>query len=197
MAPINFSSVVLEKLASPGVLIVTSILVSLAYLAYERLLSPLAGVPGPFSSSLSRWWMVRHSLAGDMHRTMIELHQKHGDYVRTGPNELSVADLTAVKKIYGAGSQFRKSDWYSVFQGARKFDIFPERDEKVHSAQRRLVARVYAMDTLRDLEPYVNNATSVFMQRMETLHEQTIDMGSWLQLYAFGMNYPQGTQVER
>lgn len=36
-----------------------------------------------------------------MHRTMIALHQKHGKLVRTGPNEVSVSDIAAIKKIYG------------------------------------------------------------------------------------------------
>ncbi len=38
-----------------------------------------------------------------MHRTMIDLHKKHGKLIRTGPNELSVADLAAIKRIYGKG----------------------------------------------------------------------------------------------
>ena len=42
--------------------------------------------------------MVKHSWQGDMHRTMIEVHKKHGKLVRTGPNEVSVADLSAIKK---------------------------------------------------------------------------------------------------
>jgi hypothetical protein len=49
-----------------------------------------------------------------MHRTMITLHAKHGKLVRTGPGKVSVSDLTAIKKIYSAGTNFRKSDWYSV-----------------------------------------------------------------------------------
>lgn len=36
-----------------------------------------------------------------MHRTMISLHKKHGKLVRTGPNEVSISDLTAIRKIYG------------------------------------------------------------------------------------------------
>ena len=57
--------------------------------------------------------MIMHSRQGDMHRTMINLHEKYGKLVRTGPNEVSVSDLSAIKLIYGAGTKFRKSDWYS------------------------------------------------------------------------------------
>ena len=37
-----------------------------------------------------------------MHRTMIELHKRQGKLIRTGPNEISVSDLSAIQKIYGA-----------------------------------------------------------------------------------------------
>lgn len=73
----------------------------LVYVVSFRFLSPLARLPGPFNASLSRIWLLWHSWKGDMHRTMIDLHRKHGKLVRTGPNEVSVSDLTAIKTIYG------------------------------------------------------------------------------------------------
>ncbi|KAF2764917.1 cytochrome P450 family protein [Teratosphaeria nubilosa] len=116
---------------------------------------------------------------------MIALHEKHGPLVRTGPNEVSVSDLTAIKQIYGARTRFLKSDWYSVWQGHRKFDLFAERDEKIHGEQRRLVSRAYSMDSMRDLEPYVDDAIHVFLTRMQEMQNQIIDMDKWVQLFAF------------
>ena len=100
-------------------------LVHLCVLSYfHAFAGPLGPLPGPFEARFSRLWMIKHSWRGDMHRTMIELHKRHGKLVRTGPNEVSVADLSAIKKIYAAGTKFRKSRWYEVFQGHRKFDLF-------------------------------------------------------------------------
>lgn len=120
-----------------------------------------------------------------MHRTMINLHKRHGKLVRTGPNEVSVSDLSAIKSIYGAGTKFRKSDWYSVWQGHRKFDLFAERDERVHGPQRRLVSRMYSMDALKDLEVYVDDAVQQFMDKMKARVGQDINMGLFVQLFAF------------
>lgn len=120
-----------------------------------------------------------------MNRVMIKLHEKYGDLVRTGPNEVSVASLPAIKQIYGAGSKFRKSDWYSVWQGHRRFDLFAERDEGIHGKQRRLVSNAYSMTSLKDLEDYVNDAVTVFMQQMKERQGKPIDMGKWTQLFAF------------
>ncbi len=147
---------------------------------------PLGKIPGPLSARLSRAWMVKHSWQGNMHRTMIDLHKKHGKLVRTGPNEVSVSDLSAIKQIYGVGTKFRKSDWYSVWQGHRKFDLFAERDEGIHGRQRRLVSRIYSMESLKDLEMYVNDAVSHLMTKMLERKGQSIDMGLFVQLFAFG-----------
>ncbi len=169
------------------------VVLPLAYVVYQRRFSPFAGIPGPFLASLSRLWMTKHSWDGDMNRTMIDLHREIGTLVRTGPREVSVSDLTAIKQIYGAGSKFRKSDWYSVWQGHRKFDLFGERDEKIHGEQRRLVSRAYAMDSLKDLEEYVDHAVTIFLDNMSERQGQVIDMGNWVQLFAFGTRCPQLT----
>jgi len=168
--------------------IVPALLVAsvVGYIIYQRFLHPLASIPGPFPASLTRLWITKHAWDGDMHRTMIDLHGRLGSLVRTGPNEVSVSDLSAVKQIYGAGTRFRKSDWYSVWQGHRKFDLFAERDERIHGEQRRLVSRAYSMESLRDLEQYVDNAVNVFLGHMSERQGRVIDMGNWVQLFAFG-----------
>lgn len=72
-----------------------------------------------------------------------------------------------------------------MWQGRRKFDLFPERDEAVHGAQRRLVARPYSMDALKDLEPFLDDALKVFFKRMDDMQGQNVDLGEWIQLFAF------------
>lgn len=201
------SSLILPSTLTPTILIAITLLLTttLLYTLYLILLHPLSRLPGPFFASFSRAWMVHHSLRGDMNTTMIALHAQHdptSPLIRTGPNEVSVSDTTAIKTIYGAGTKFRKSDWYSVWQGHRIFDLFAERNEKVHGEQRKLISRAYAMSTLKQLEPFVNDAVEVFMREMgkrasgsssstendtggENQRNTIIDMGYWVQLFAF------------
>jgi len=164
--------------------------VLLAYVVYQTTFHPLAKVPGPFWAKLSRLWMVRRSRDGDMHRRMIALHERLGPLVRTGPNEVSVSDPNAIKQIYGAGSRYRKSDWYSVWQGHRKFDLFPERNQRLHGQQKKLVSRPYAMESLKDLEPYVDKTLKGFLSELDQKVGQVIDMGNYVQLFAFGKHRP-------
>lgn len=73
-----------------------------------------------------------------------------------------------------------------VWQGHRKFDLFAERDEGLHRSQRRLVSRIYSMDSLKDLEKYVDDAVKHFISKMEPMVGKSVDMGLFVQLFAFG-----------
>lgn len=163
-----------------------------SYVIYQRFLSPLSNIPGPFWASLTRLWLARKVCQNDWHKQDVALHKKYGPIVRIGPDEVSVTDLVALKQIYGSGSGFRKSDFYSVWQGTRKFDLFGGRDEKIHGQHRKLVSRAYSMETFKDLEVYVDKSIGVFDRKMEEYKDGKIDMAKWMQLFAFGMwlTYP-------
>ncbi|KAF2120620.1 cytochrome P450 [Lophiotrema nucula] len=152
---------------------------------YQRFFHPLASVPGPFLASLTNFWIVHISQRGDMIAVFRALHAKHGPVVRVAPNEVSVADLAAFRNIYSVSSKFRKSDWYSVWQGHRKFDIFAGRDIKVHAQQRRLTARAFSLESLKELEPYIDNMIETFCRKMKGMAGEKVDMAYWLQLFAF------------
>jgi hypothetical protein len=100
-------------------------------------------------------------------------------------------DSPLLTKSGGAGSKFRKAEWYSILQGGRKFDLFGEQDIALHASQRRLVSRIYAMETLKDLEPYVEATVARFIAKIQGMLLENsvldIDIGKWLQLFAFGM----------
>jgi cytochrome P450 len=120
-----------------------------------------------------------------MHIVMRQLHGQYGRLVRTAPNEISVADISAIKEIYGPGSKFVKAPWYSVWKGTQKVDLFAEREIGVHATLRRNVSRMYAMSSVTSLEPWVDNAIGCFMDQMRSRVGQPIDFGVWLQLLAF------------
>ncbi|KIM92616.1 hypothetical protein OIDMADRAFT_46617 [Oidiodendron maius Zn] len=155
------------------------------YILFILYLSPLSGIPGPFSASFSKWWLIRHALQGDPHREILRIHKRYGKIVRVGPNEVSVNDAAAFRTIYGAGSKFRKGDFYGVWQGSRKFDLFAERSQKIHASHRKLVSGIYSLNSLKSMEPYVDETISVLLGKMRGILGQSLDMGLWFQLFAF------------
>ena len=63
---------------------------------------PYARYPGPIPAKLSMWWMVAISTPGKGHEIVEKLHDKYGDVVRTGPNEISIRDASMIQDIMGA-----------------------------------------------------------------------------------------------
>jgi hypothetical protein len=45
------------------------------------------------------------------------------------------------------------------------------------------------MTSLRELEPYINNALAVLVSRLFEVDTRRIDMAKWVQLFAFGIAF--------
>lgn len=64
--------------------------------------------PGPFLASFTNWWRFFSVAGGQAQFTWRQLHEKHGDIVRLGPNALSFGNPAAVKAIYGLSNRLNK-----------------------------------------------------------------------------------------
>ncbi|KAI0432393.1 cytochrome P450 family protein [Xylaria sp. FL1042] len=158
-----------------------------SYIIYQCIFSPLASFPGPLAAKLTKTWRAYGMYKGTWHRDLVELHRKYGPVVRIGPNELSVGDPEAFRQIYRVSKTFTKSACYSVVQGSRTFDLANERNEKVHAAQRRLVARPYSMESTKRFEPEIDVLLDTLLHKLDDFAKtsQIVDLGFWVQLYAF------------
>jgi hypothetical protein len=103
----------LLHLASSSFSLVKSAFVSLAVYAVTLTLSmvvyrlspwhPLAAIPGPFLARLSKFWMIHVLIKdGKEHVVLKDLHDKYGDFVRVGPNEISIRNVNAVVPVLGS-----------------------------------------------------------------------------------------------
>ncbi|KAI2601950.1 cytochrome P450 [Hypoxylon sp. NC1633] len=156
-----------------------------SYVIYQCFFSPLSRIPGPFVGKVTSLYFPFLARRGRLHRDLIQLHKSYGKLVRISPNILSVADPTAFREIYKAGNGFDKAASYSMISGTRPFDLAGQRNEKIHGQQRKLVARAYSMDSMRYLEPHVDLVIKTLIDRMSGLQDQPIDLGHWMQLFAF------------
>ncbi|KAJ4354575.1 uncharacterized protein N0V89_006312 [Didymosphaeria variabile] len=157
-----------------------------AYILYQRFFSPLARIPGPFLASLTDWWYVRATRTEAWNRVVVRLHDKYGPLVRIAPNGVSVGTPKAVRQIYPvSASAYPKSDWYSVFRGTRKVDLFAGQDQRAHGQHRKMIARAYAMDTLQGLEPYVDYCLELLVEQLDRRVGQRVDMAKWVHLFSF------------
>ena len=67
-----------------------------------------------------------------------------------------------------------------------KWDLTAERNENVHAAERRLVGKAYSMDSVRQIEDFVDDSINHFLRRLGGLTGKELNLGEWFQLYAIG-----------
>ena len=89
----------------------------------------------------------------------------------------------------GHGTAFRKADWYLGWASPdpHRYTIFTEQNPKRHAEFRRNVQAFYSMSSLVSYENYVDQCGHLFLTRLKELGDTrtVIDMGAWLQFYAF------------
>ncbi|KAI0099279.1 cytochrome P450 [Nemania sp. FL0031] len=175
---------------SPNILFrVTGILVAgyILQRLLRSLFSPLRSVPGPFIARCSDLWYLWHVKRGHWETRNIELHRKHGAVVRYGPNRYSISDPEALNAIYGHGTRFAKSSWYDAWTPPNGWNLFGDRSIHRHANTRRQLQSTYSMTSLVSYEPYVDQCSEIFSQRLSEMSAagKPVDMGHWLQCYAF------------
>lgn len=82
------------------------------YLIYPSFLSPLSKIPNAHATSpFSPFWILWKRYSEQENRSIHAAHVRHGDIVRLGPNEVSVACVDeGIRTIYSGG--FEKWPWY-------------------------------------------------------------------------------------
>lgn len=115
-------------LPAVGVCLVLGIV---GYVVYQVYFHPLARFPGPFLASVTDLWQVYQFLTLRQPYNLTELHAKYGQFVRYGPDKLSITAEDAVPSIYQKGGRMMpKTEYYDAF-GAAHPNVFGMRDEAV------------------------------------------------------------------
>ena len=125
-------------LIQPVVLAIILGLSIVFYVVYQRFFHHLARFPGPFWASVTEFWKVYNVWSLRAPEMMQELHDRYGQIVRIGPNDLSFTSRDAVATIYKSGRSMPKSRFYDGFT-AFKPNLFGTQDEEVRLLRRLLV----------------------------------------------------------
>lgn len=189
------------------------VLVPIFFLALQLLLwlsralfSPLKDIPGPFWTRFTSLWYFNRVYHGRFEHENIKLHAQYGPVVRIAPNQYSISDISAIKTVYGAGSQFAKSAWYDGWRHPKLWTLFTDRDIKRHGISkprpftfydifahyvegetRKRFTNLYAMSSLVHYEALVDYCADLFVHRLDEFADsrETFSLGHWFQCYAF------------
>lgn len=82
-----------------------------------------------------------------------------------------------------------QASWYSAWMppDINKASLFGDTDPHHHALQRRKFASLYSMTSLVGYEPFVNNCTELFRDKLCEIakRDEKIDLAHWFQCYAF------------
>nr|BAL05177.1 cytochrome P450 [Phanerodontia chrysosporium] len=142
---------------------------------------PLARYPGPWLLKTSKLWIVRRVKRGGQWRYIRELHQRFGDVVRIGPNELSFCDAAMVVPVLGTQGLPKGPDWMGHAMHPKTPSLIALRDPLEHQRRRRTWNRAFKPAALQEYLPLIQKRTAQLLDALSKCEEQdVVDLGRWI-----------------
>lgn len=128
-----------------------------------------------------------HHHAGDIDTATRTLHARYGPIVRIAPDEVTVADPSAIPLIYRVQKPLQKTDWYVPWRPrglSSQPDLFTQTNEQAHAAYRRIVGGVYSFSSISKNEAALDETLELFMERLGGFADRSeaFDFGLWLEM---------------
>ena len=178
-----------QILASLGIWL-TALTVSI--LLYRSVLPfhPLHHIPGPLLAKSTQLSQFRSLVRGRPRIDQQKLHQKYGPVVRIGPNEVSIADTTALSPIFGAKSWEKgKAYSFTASGGAATSEtaLSAIRDHKEHTARRRIWDRAFAIASLKGYQPSIEHRVQQLCDQLDNIcrGDGELDLQEWIGYLVF------------
>lgn len=152
---------------------------------YRLYFHPLKDFPGPTGARLTQFDHVRNVAAKcDGFKYLDKLHAEYGDYVRVGPNLLSIADPTWVEPIHNARSKWEKSDWYDG--GWPMKTLHQMRDRGMHDQRRRHGwDQAFTTKSLRAYDGRLIKYADTLVDQIRKRSGKTVNGTAWTNYFAY------------
>ncbi|OJJ07867.1 hypothetical protein ASPVEDRAFT_47061 [Aspergillus versicolor CBS 583.65] len=156
----------------------------LSVVIYRLFFNPLNKYPGRLLARLTAFDQVfRVAKNKDMFLKLYDAHQKLGNFVRIGPNDLSVADADAVRVAFSAQTTCSKAPWYSIELPA--YSMHSTRSRADHDKRRRIWSPAFSDKALRGYEQRVLKYNKSLLERLSSFDGQTVNASRWFNLWSF------------
>ncbi|KAL4960091.1 cytochrome P450 [Aspergillus stella-maris] len=154
---------------------------------YRAFCHRLRHFPGPWMAKISRLHTVmRAAERTQYHLDLQDMHHKYGDFVRTGPRELSINRPSAIHAFTNPQSACTKSTWYShVSDDITQISLNSTRDPDVHRRRKRAWDRGFSMKALPVYEPRLQHKVDVLVSQIKARLDQPLNISKWTMYLAF------------
>ncbi|CDO71115.1 hypothetical protein BN946_scf184844.g119 [Trametes cinnabarina] len=188
--PPLIGSVLLRHVLSPlhavlvSCFVYTSTLLASTALYRVSPFHPLARYPGPLGCKLSKFWMAFLSLSGRQHLYLQSLHERYGDVVRIGPNELSFRDPSVLSAMLGPGGVPKGPLIAGRVLSMTDVPYVGIMDPAVHAERRKPWSRAFSASALKEYEPAIARRASQLVNVLEKQEKEVI-VGKYLNFFAY------------
>lgn len=104
-------------------------------LIYRAFFHRLKNFPGPPLAKLSKFYHAYKVRNYQQCKWLHELHKQYGDFVRTGPSEITIFTPDAIPHILGSQTRCKKSMWWEMMWP--EVSMVTTRDKEMHDSRRR------------------------------------------------------------
>ncbi|KAJ6109657.1 hypothetical protein N7486_001892 [Penicillium sp. IBT 16267x] len=131
---------------------------------YNVFFHPLRNYHGPKLDAATGLVYVYHMVKGDSCKYLAGLHEKYGEVVRAGPNEISYMTVSANQTIFGnkatENMSFEKNPAvYIQGEGTAQNILFASTGE--HPRYKKLMAPAFSEQAIKEQEPTIQQYTSM------------------------------------
>ncbi|RDX42005.1 high nitrogen upregulated cytochrome P450 monooxygenase 2 [Lentinus brumalis] len=144
-------------------------------------LHPLASYPGPLSRKVSMLIPAYLSLSGQKCQHTQTLHKKYGDVVRTGPNELSVIDTSAMQHLWNLP---RGPANVGISLSDKRVPLVGIQDPAEHARRRRPWNRGMSQAAVKQYEHAFADRVHLLVRRLEEQPGKA-DFAKWIEYLTY------------
>lgn len=123
-------------LSTTRTLVIYTISLLTSQSVYRLYFHRLRAFPGPLLARLTKFYHLVHVSNLNQYLFLEGLHQKYGDYVRTGPGEITIFNPEAISAVLGSGTRCSKSAWWDMM--LPEVSMVTTRSKKLHAFRRRI-----------------------------------------------------------
>ncbi|KAF6241864.1 hypothetical protein HO173_000576 [Letharia columbiana] len=152
---------------------------------YRTMLHRLNGFPGPFLAKVTKLWHAAHLFDSKNHLLLGRLHQQYGNFVRTGPSEVTVFEPEVLGAVDGPGSHCTKAVWYDALQPESLVNT--TRDNGIHTQRRRMWNNAFTPQALSGYEDQIVFYARRFEKEVARSVGNPVDASSLIYKFTFDL----------
>ncbi|KAJ7318989.1 hypothetical protein DFH08DRAFT_714261, partial [Mycena albidolilacea] len=141
---------------------------------------PLTHISGPTIYKITKLWGMWVFSGSNQHTVNKVLHDKYGPFLQTGPNEVSIIHVDAIKAVLGTAP----ADYEPWADPALKTCSLLSLRDELHANQQRIWNRGLSSESLKDYESILVKRVIQLMDRLEGLLG-LVDITEWFSYFTY------------